>query len=142
MPFIAEASRNLTSARDVAFDRLADYASWPKWMPRSFRPVKAAGVLRAGDKLRVRVGGSPFATRLHVTVVDRPREITWCGGVRRVLWAEHRFLFETDGTGGARVRSVETWHGALAPIVRFILKPLAERIGEAQLAGLARALSS
>lgn len=141
MSFVVEASRTVAASPEAAFDALADYPSWRGWMPRSFRPVEpAAGALREGDRLRVRVGGSPFATRLEVTVADRPREITWTGGARALLWAEHRFLFEAAGGGGTRIRSVETWRGALAPFVRFVLAPVAARIGAQQLAGLARAL--
>ncbi len=109
-------------------------------MPRSFQPVgEASRALRAGDQLRVRIGGAPRPTLLSVTVFDRAREITWCGGVRPLLWAEHRFLFEKDGAG-TRVRSVETWHGALAPLVKPVLRRLAEKVGRQQLAGLARAV--
>ena len=140
MPFVAEASCTVAAPVEVAFDRLADHASWRDWMPRSFRPVgPSGGVLRAGDRLRMRVGGAPFATVLEVTVVARAREITWTGGVRALLWAEHRFLFEPDGEGSARVRSVETWHGPLAPLVRPVLQPMAERVARQQLGALARA---
>ena len=141
MTFVAEATRTLASLPEVAFDRLVDYASWYAWMPRSFRPVdRARGALRVGDRPRVRLAGALLPTTLAVSVVDRPREISWRGGVRPLLWGEHRFLFEADGAGGTRVRSVETFYGAAAPLVRPILQPFAVRIGGAQLAGLARSL--
>lgn len=141
MPFVAAATRSMACAPEVAFDQLADYGSWGSWMPRSFRPVGARqGPLRVGDRLRVRIAGAPFPTVLEVTQVDRPREIAWRGGARGILGAEHRFVFEKDGEGATRVRSVEVWYGALAPLARFVVKRIAERIGEEQLAGLARAL--
>lgn len=140
MPFVAEASLSLDVSPEVAFDALADHPSWASWMPRSFTPIsKADGPLRVGKKLRMKIAGAPAT--IEVTVVDRARELTWCGGVRGVLRAEHRFLFESDGKGGATVRSHETWRGALAPIVKVFLKPAAERVGRQQLAGLARACS-
>jgi hypothetical protein len=143
MTFVAQTSRTVACPPEVAFDRLADHASWRDWMPRSFRPVgRAERTLRVGDRPRVRIAGSLLPAALEVTVVDRPREITWCGGVRPLLWAEHRFLFEADGAGGTRVRSVETWRGALAPLVRRIVQPIAERIGGEQIAGLARAIGA
>lgn len=52
--------------------------------------------------------------------------------------AEHRFLFEPDGSG-TRIRSVESWRGLLATATKPVLKRLAERIGKQQLEGLRRA---
>jgi hypothetical protein len=141
MPFVAEASRVLPVAPEIAFDKLADFSSWSEWMPRSFRPAsKQSRALRKGDRLRVRISGAPVAASIEVTVAERAREITWCGGPRALLRAEHRFLFEPH-EDGTRVRSVETWRGALAPLLRFVVKPSAERIGREQLEGLARAVS-
>jgi len=40
------------------------------------------------------------------------------------------------------VTSLETWSGALAPLIRFFVKPVAERIGGHQLEALARAVGS
>lgn len=141
MPFVAEAERRYESPPEEVFDRLADARAWKGWMPRSFRPTSTpAEPLRAGDRLRVRVAGGP-PTSLEVVVADRPRELTWTGGVRGLLFAEHRFLLEHRDDGGTLIRSVEVWSGALASLTRRIVKPLAERIGRAQLEGLARALA-
>ncbi len=123
---------------EAIFDRLADYGSWRSWMPRSFQPIgRAAGPLRVGDRLKVRIGGLPSV--LHVTVVDRAREVAWRGGLGFLLSAEHRFLLEPDGASFTRVRSVETWKGVLAPLLRPIVRRAAEHVGKKQLAGLARA---
>jgi hypothetical protein len=139
MPFLAEASRTIGVTPEVAFDRLADHPSWKEWMPRSFVPLSPANrALRVGDRLRMRIARAPIPAVIEVTVVERAKEITWRGGVGGLLHAEHRFLFEPDGDGGTRVRSVETWRGALAPVLRPFVKPVAERIGAEQLEGLAR----
>jgi hypothetical protein len=139
--FVAEASIHLSVPPDVAFDALADHASWPDWMPRSFRPVgPSQGTLRSGRRLLVYIAGAPVATPIVVSWVERAREIAWGGGVRGVLAAEHRFLFEPDGSGGTWIRSVEIWSGALAWVARPVVKPLAERVGAEQLAGIARAV--
>jgi hypothetical protein len=146
MSFIAQAERALDVSPEVAFDRLANHASWYEWMPASFRPVgRSKGPLRQGDSIRVRINGMPMAAKLFVSVTRRPEskdgksegELTWTGGIPGILWAEHRFLFEPR-EGGTRVRSVETWHGALAPLLKRALKSKAEKIGSEQLAGLAR----
>jgi uncharacterized protein YndB with AHSA1/START domain len=142
MTFVAEAERRYDRAPEEVFDRLADARSWKEWMPRSFRPTRTpASPLRSGDHLRVRVAGGPPAT-LEVVVADRAREMTWTGGLRNVLFAEHRFLFERRDDGGTLLRSVEVWSGALASITRPIVKPLAELIARGQLDGLGRALTS
>lgn len=142
MTFLAETERTIEAPPQRVFDKLADLASWPAWMPRSFVPVVAAGTpspLRLGDRFRVRVGGAPFASTLKISRMDRPREIAWRGGIRGVLWAEHRFVLEADGDRKTRVRSIETWRGALAGVLRRVVLPAAIRIGGQQLAALAKA---
>lgn len=136
--FIAEAFVSLDVPPEVAFDRLADHPSWNEWMPRSFRPLsKATSPLREGERIKMRITGLPAT--IEVTRVDRAKEIQWCGGVRGLLRAEHSFHFESDGKGGTKIHSHETWKGALAPLVRPFIKPRAEKIGSEQLAGLAKA---
>lgn len=142
MSFLAQAELTIDAPPQRVFDRLADFAAWPSWMPKSFVPVVRAGApspLRLGDRFRVKVGGAPFASTLRVAALERPREISWKGGLRGVLWAEHRFVLEPEGDHRTRVRSIETWHGALAGVAKRIVKPLAEKIGVQQLAALARA---
>lgn len=139
MPFVAESSRSIAAPPEAVFDKLADVHSWRAWMPRSFRPLgRARGPLRVGGSARVRIAGAAPA-KLVITTLARPREITWCGGIPGLVRAEHRFLFEPDGTG-TLARSVETWSGPLAALTRPALRLLAERIGAQQLEALARAV--
>jgi hypothetical protein len=143
MSFLAQAESSVGAPPEVAFDRLANHASWPAWMPASFRPVgPSKDTLRSGDAITVKIAGMPFPARLVVHVSRRPDEISWRGGVKGLLWAEHRFLFEADAKGGTRVRSVETWYGPLASVLRRAIQPRAERIGQEQLAGLARGVAA
>jgi hypothetical protein len=140
MSFIAEARIDIDVPPETAFDVLLQHPKWPDWMPRSFEvPSPADSPLHVGKRFRVRIARAPFASTIEVTVVNRPGEITWCGGRRGLLYAEHRFLFSSDGNGGTRVHSHETWSGALAPLLRPLLQPGAERVGSQQLAGLAAA---
>jgi hypothetical protein len=140
VPFVAEASIRVNAPSSAVFDTLADHDGWSAWMPRSFRPVgRPLGKLSAGARPRVRIAGARFASPIEVTVVDRPREITWRGGIGKLLFAEHRFLFADTTDGGTEVRSVETWDGLIAPFVRPIVKRVAEKVGREQLAALARA---
>jgi len=142
MSFVAEAERTIDAPAQRVFDRLADVASWPSWMPRSFAPVLRAGTpspLRPGDRLRVKISGAPLASTIKVSKLDRPNELAWRGGVRGLLWAEHRFVFEPIGDKKTRVRSIETWRGALSGLLRRIVEPAALRIGAQQLEGLAKA---
>ncbi len=142
MSFVAEAERTIDAPPQRVFDRLADLASWPSWMPRSFAPVIRAGTpspLREGDRFRVRISGAPVASKLRISRLDRPHELTWRGGVRGLLWAEHRFVFEAVGDKKTRVRSIETWNGALSGLLRRLVEPAAVRIGSQQLEGLAKA---
>lgn len=139
MTFLAEASIHVPVSPEIAFDTLADHASWADWMPHSFRPAgPSRGTLRAGDRVLVHIARAPVASPIVVSRVERPREIAWGGGLRFVISAEHRFLFEPDGSGGTVIRSVETWNGVLARALRPVVKRLAERIGAQQLAGIAR----
>jgi hypothetical protein len=134
--FVAEVTRIYDADQETLFDRLADASGWSGWMPASFRPVGGArGPLRVGDRrLVLLASGLPVA--IVVTELDRPRALTWRGGVRGVLRAEHRFLFEPADDGRTQVRSVETWSGVLAAPLRRLVLPLAERIGRDQLAAL------
>ena len=144
MSFVAEAEQIVDAPAPRVFDQLANFASWPSWMPRSFVPVVRAGApspLRLGDRFRVKVGGAPVASTLKISRLDRPRELAWRGGVRGLLWAEHRFLLEPEGESRTRVRSVETWHGPLAAILRRVIEPTAVKIGGQQL-DLARAATT
>jgi len=142
MSFLAEASITLPVSPEVAFDALRDHPSWRDWMPRSFVPTSKLGrPLEEGDLIRVRIAGAPVASKIDVAVVERAREITWCGGVRGVLYARHRFLFEPH-EGGTRVRSAETWSGALSYLVKPALKRAASKVGLEQLRGLEKAVNA
>lgn len=136
MPYTIELSIDLEVTPEVAFDTLCDHDSWPSWMPSaSFRPVgQSMGLLHVGGEFRISIERMP-ASSARVTVVDRAREISWSGGFKGVLWADHAFFFEPLGKG-TRVRSVETWSGVIAPLLKPLLKPGAHRVGKAQLAGL------
>jgi hypothetical protein len=142
MSFVAKGTRRIAVTPEVAFDRLADFTSWPRWMPSSFRPVGTSeGTLRLGQKLLVRIAGIPVASKIEVTEVRRPKEIAWSGGVPGVLWANHQFFFEADGADATTVVSHETWSGVLASLVRPMVQPKAELIGGQQLDALARSLT-
>jgi hypothetical protein len=138
MSFIAEASIFVSAPPEAVFDKLADHPSWHAWMPATFRPVGTSrGPLRVGDKLPMYIARLPVVTPIEVLVVDRASEITWGGG-SPLLRARHRFLFEAEAAG-TRVRSVETWEGALDFALKRVIKPLAERIARDQLEALRQA---
>jgi hypothetical protein len=135
VPYIVKAHLDMDVSPEVAFDTLADHDSWREWMPSSFLPVgPSLGTLRVGACPRVRINGLPFATPLPVTVVDRPREITWAGG-SAALRGVHTFVFDAID-GGTRVTSSETWSGWLAALLKPVLRRGAARVGRAQLAGI------
>ena len=138
MTFVARASRLLAVPPAVAFDCLADHDSWAHWMPASFRPVgEAVGRLDEGARMRVKISGVPLPISLRVTVLRAPLEIRWVGGVPGVLFAEHRFTFESSGKGPVEVRSEEEWFGFLAAALRASILPRAEQVGRDQLGALA-----
>ena len=140
--FIAEADRTIEAPPHRVFDKLIDVASWPSWMPRSFVPVLRSDTpspLRLGDRIKVKVAGGPLPTTIRVSELARPNELVWRGGVRGLLWAEHRFVLEPVGDRRTRVRSIETWRGVLSGLLRAVVLPLALRVGHEQLAALDRA---
>jgi len=139
MAFIAEVAREVACSPEAAFDRLADHASWRQWMPPRFFPAgPSVGPLVVGKRPRVRIAHLPLPNT--VAVAERGRELTWTGG-SALLHARHRFLFEALEKGGTRIRSVETWDGLLAPLVKPLVLRLAEQIGREQLEALASALA-
>ncbi len=139
MSFVAESDLVIDAPPQRVFDRLADFGSWPSWMPRSFVAVPGgASPLRLGDRFKVRVGGAPIATTLRVSRLDRPRELAWKGGIPGIFWAEHRFVLEAEGDRRTRVRSIETWHGVVARLAKKLVMRTALRIGSEQLDGLAK----
>jgi hypothetical protein len=142
MPYVVSASRKLNVSARAAFDRLADYDAWSEWMPASFRPVGKIGRLTQGKSFRVKISGMPVASKCKVSVFKDAEEITWRGGVKNVLLAEHRFLFVQSGDDEVEVQSVEAWHGALARLLKFGIEPAANRIGNEQLDALAAAVAS
>jgi hypothetical protein len=143
MPFFAEALIEMDVPPEVAFDRLADHATWKDWMPRSFVVASPAETpLHLGKRLAVKVARLPFASSIEVTALERPRVVAWCGGMPGVLRGRHEFRFESNGKGGTTVRSREEWSGVIARLVRPALKAAAERIGRQQLEGLAAACRS
>lgn len=112
-------------------------------MPASFRPVRGPErALAVGDRFEVRLRGKPGGTRIEVVELVPGRVLAWAGGIPGVLHAVHRFHFDAED-GGTRIRSIETWTGALAygPIGARV-KRAAERIGREQLEGLARDLEA
>ena len=139
MSFVAEAERTIEAPPQRVFDKLIDVASWPTWMPRSFVPLLRSDTrspLRLGDRVKVKVGGAPLPTTIRMSKLVRPTEVAWRGGVRGVFWAEHRFVLEPVGDRRTRVRSIETWRGALSGLLRPFVHPVAVRAANAQLAGL------
>lgn len=142
MSFIAESDHTIEAPPQRVFDTLIDVASWPTWMPRSFVPIlrsDTASPLRLGDRIKVKVAGGPLPTTIRVSKLERPNVLAWRGGVRGLLWAEHRFVLEPVGERRTRVRSIETWRGALSGLLRPFVLPLALRVGNEQLAALDRA---
>jgi hypothetical protein len=143
MSFVASASIHVSAPPATCFRRFVDFPSWRAWMPASFRPLRGpSGALAVGDRLRLRIGTGPLPLLASATVVrvEQGREITWRGGVPGILVGEHSFYFEEGDAGGTRIRSEETWTGALASVdlVSRRVKVMAERIGREQLEGFAR----
>src|SRR5262249_39916394 len=123
--------------------KFVDYDNWKKFMPRSFKPLKGpTGRLVPGARVSIRIstGLLPMFASLKVARVEADREITWRGGVPGVLVGEHSFLFDDEGDGKTRVRSEETWSGALTRVgaVAERIRVQAERIGAAQIASFAK----
>lgn len=133
MGFVAEASLDSSASPEAHFDRLANLDEWKNFMPRSFTLMRGKGTMKVGDRLKVRITGLPSI--ITVSTMNRPNEIAWTGGKRGVLYAEHRFVFEEG-----RIRSIETWEGALSGFLKPLLKRGAERVGKQQLRALALGL--
>lgn len=140
MPFVAQSDLHVPALPEAVYDVLADHAAWSSWMPKSFRPVGSSpGTLTVGSRFRVRIFDGP-PSALRVTIGDRGRQLTWTGGLRGALHADHHFYFEPEN-GGTRVVSAERWSGALGSIAKPIVEPLATRVGREMLDGLARAVA-
>ena len=137
MTFVAESSIVVNAASDACFATFVDFPAWHEFMPPSYRPVAGpARALRANDRVRIRIAGLGPVVTIRISHIEPDREIAWHGGVRGVLAAAHRFVFEVQGDRATRVRSEETWTGALSvgPLA-LAVKARAEQIGAEQLAG-------
>ncbi len=142
MAYVVHAQIELDAAPERAFDALCDHGNWPRWMPPTFAPLgPSVGTLTVGAKFKARVDRMPFPSVIEVTRLDRPRALTWCGGLDGLMRAEHTFYFEANGAG-TRVRSEEKWSGPLAAMLSPFVKWRARVGAQAQLAGLAQALSA
>lgn len=121
---------------DEAYQKFCDYSLWDQWMPAGFRPVKGpARVLQAGDNVKVKLKavGPAMTVPLKVFRATTNKEITWGGGPKGLLHAEHCFFFEDAGEGRTRIRSEETFKGALTLPAPGLMKKEIERIGGEQL---------
>ncbi|MBS2030823.1 MAG: SRPBCC family protein [Deltaproteobacteria bacterium] len=137
MSFVAEVQKVVQIPPAACFARLADFPSWTRWMPASFRPVDGPNrPLALGDALRVHIRGVPGKTRLHIATFEPGRTLAWRGGVGGVLQALHAFRFEPEGQG-TRIISSELWSGVLArgPIAKQVRRD-AERVGHEQVDAL------
>ena len=140
MSFVAETSLLVPHPPEKVYERLADVGSWHRWMPPDFRPLGSPhGSLKLGTRIKVKLLHLPVPTPLDVYLFKPPVELGWSGGNHKLLGAWHRFVFEPEADGAhTRVRSLETWDGALSFAVRPALQPLAVKIANSQLGALKR----
>ena len=137
MAFVVELEKVVQVPPAACFARLADFPSWTRWMPASFRPAGGPDrPLALGDAVKVRLRGVPGTTQVRITTFEPGEELAWGGGVAGVLQALHTFRFKPEGEG-TRIVSSERWAGALAwgPIA-FGVRRGAERVGHDQVDAL------
>ena len=123
---------------EEAYQKFCDFSRWGEWMPEIFRPVSGPQrVLTGGDAIKVKLKAVGPAMTMPIKVFRSSpnREITWGGGAKGLLHAEHCFFFEDAGEGRTRIRSEETFSGALTLPAPGFLKKQIETIGAAQLEG-------
>lgn len=137
MSAIAVAELTIPVARDLAWSNFIDFAHWDLWMPPNFRPISGpARALAAGDKLSVGLGNKGrMKVNLDVIRLRPGKEICWRGGHRALVLGEHSYLFADAEQGHTRIRSEETFDGALT------IGPLAARLERAAADGASETLA-
>lgn len=119
---VVEKSIELDAPAEKIWEQLVDVKSWPEWKP-FITKARIAGYDSLTNGARIKMSllaGGPAAAPLSVTVnaFDKPRYLSWEGGIKGLLHAEHSFCLEEKG-GKTRVTTYEKFAG---PLLWFMLR--------------------
>jgi uncharacterized protein YndB with AHSA1/START domain len=107
-PAIASAEIEVEAPREVVWDVLADFESWPRWNPE-VKSLSIDGPVAEGTQFKWKTG--PLTITSSLQQVQRPSLIGWTGSAFGIK-AVHVWRFEQrDAT--TLVRTHESWEGPL-----------------------------
>ncbi len=117
----------IAAPRERVWRVLADTAAYPQWNPLVLR-LRHGGTLVAGRRALISVellpGRSPLWIPVTLRCVDHLRELSWEGGLSRVVRGLHFHRLEDEGGASTRVVHGETFTGVLPPLLWGAVEPV------------------
>jgi hypothetical protein len=118
-----QASIEIGTSAERAWEVLTDFAAYPDWNPFIRR---IAGAPELGTRLEVRIeppGARGMTFRPVVTAVEPRRQLRWLGSLAmpRLFDGEHLFLIEPVQPARVRFVQRERFSGVLVPFFRKAL---------------------
>ncbi|MCJ2012675.1 SRPBCC domain-containing protein [Methylobacterium sp. J-076] len=111
---------------DEVWRVLVDLPSYPQWNP-FIRRVDGELAEGADWNAELTVDGRVFfSVPTIITELEHGTRLTWRGGLPRLMTGTHSFGV-TEASGVVTLEQVETFAGALVPVIFPLLKPLLTR---------------
>jgi hypothetical protein len=114
---------DINAPKQLVWDVLTDFATYPKWNPYT----KIEGTAQVGTKLTVHMGasgGRGTAFKPTVLAATPDDELRWLGklGFGGIADGEHFFILDRNVDGSTRMTHGERYSGALVSLMKPFLK--------------------
>ncbi|WP_342167063.1 SRPBCC domain-containing protein [Methylobacterium sp. SD21] len=117
---------SIPGCADEVWAVLVDLSSYPRWNP-FIRKVDGELAEGAAWKAELTLEGRVFfSVPTIITELEYGTRLTWRGGLPRLMTGTHSFGV-TEALGVVTLEQVETFSGALVPIILPLLRPLLTR---------------
>jgi hypothetical protein len=121
---------DIDAPKQLVWDVLTDFASYPEWNP----DMTIAGTAQVGTRLTVHMGasgGRGMSFKPTVLVATPNEELRWLGklGFGGIVDGEHFFILDRNPDGTTRLTHGERYSGALVALMRPFLNKQRNRAG-------------